>query len=748
MNYLSHRIITMLFLLSLFTGGFTQPKSFSSEKDSIRTLSPAIKVTTTRLEVEPEKLPQKIEVIDKLDLEMTVAEDITDVLKKNSSVDIIQYPGVLAGVGIRGFRPSSGSGINQRTITLFDGRPSGATNFASLQPYGVERIEVVKGPVSALYGPQAMGGVVNIIPLRSDGKVKTKVKAGIGSFETLEGVIHSGGALFDFLNYDLSAAIYNQGKDYRIGSEYSLSKISENRFPNASEIIYSDGSSEKVKDLGDGLIRHYTKYDKKDFSLRLGSNLFDDRIKIDVRGEMYAADGVETPGDIAYGDNDAGIKNISRNDEQIKIKGDLEYNKFSLIQYWTEEFSDRFADFQTGDTMYKNYSGGTEWIGLQAKDDIYLIKDNQHIIKPILTFGIDYNKVQEWSRKWQKDGKEIAPYSPGAEQNDFGVYTQFFGDIMNGLATATFGLRYDNITVEIPESFFFPNNKKRKESFNVVSPSYGLTISPLKGISSKYKITVYHNLGKGFIPQSSGNIAGYNVGKPDITGKVQILRGNPNLKPEENITVDGGIRTVFKDLDITAGVGLYHTVVENFVEYSYDSVPEDMTEFYNNKLYPVATIKTYKNNNDKTKIDGFEWELDWNILHLFKRPEKLILSSGGHTILKSETVSEGIKEEVNNIRDPNFNIGLTYDDQKLLCMQLKTRFSGKQRDTDWASKAYPYPDVIYPAFLITDLSIRVKINENNTVGAQISNVTDENYYEKRGYNLPGRKFGISYELSF
>ena len=153
---------------------------------------------------------------------------------------------------------------------------------------------------------------------------------------------------------------------------------------------------------------------------------------------MYAADGVETPGDIAYGDNDAGIKNISRNDEQIKIKGDLEYNKFSLIQYWTEEFSDRFADFQTGDTMYKNYSGGTEWIGLQAKDDIYLIKDNQHIIKPILTFGIDYNKVQN-GHKMAEDGKEIAPYSPGAEQNDFGGTLNFW-DIMNCLQQLWFAV--------------------------------------------------------------------------------------------------------------------------------------------------------------------------------------------------------------------------------------------------------------------------------------------------------------------
>ena len=73
-----------------------------------------------------------------------MAADITDVLKKNAGVDVVQYNGVLSGVGIRGFRPET-SGINKRSLLLIDGRPSGVTNLATLLLDNVDRIEVMKG---------------------------------------------------------------------------------------------------------------------------------------------------------------------------------------------------------------------------------------------------------------------------------------------------------------------------------------------------------------------------------------------------------------------------------------------------------------------------------------------------------------------------------------------------------------------------------------------------------------------------
>ena len=91
----------------------------------------SVVVTARRVETRLSETPQKIEVIDATDIERSVAADLTDVLKKNSGVDVVQYTGALSGVGIRGFRPQI-SGINKRSLLLIDGRPSGVTNLATL----------------------------------------------------------------------------------------------------------------------------------------------------------------------------------------------------------------------------------------------------------------------------------------------------------------------------------------------------------------------------------------------------------------------------------------------------------------------------------------------------------------------------------------------------------------------------------------------------------------------------------------
>jgi outer membrane receptor for ferrienterochelin and colicin len=132
--------------------------------------SEAVIVTAARVETRKRETPMSVDVIDRTDLERTVAADLTDALKKNAGVDVIQYSGALSGIGIRGFRPQT-SGINKRSLLLVDGRPSGITNLATLMLDDVERIEVLQGPASAVYGSSAMGGVVNVITRQSRGKI-------------------------------------------------------------------------------------------------------------------------------------------------------------------------------------------------------------------------------------------------------------------------------------------------------------------------------------------------------------------------------------------------------------------------------------------------------------------------------------------------------------------------------------------------------------------------------------------------
>ena len=88
-------------------------------------------VTGRRVETRITETPQKVEIVDATDIERTVAADLTDILKKNAGVDVIQYAGVLSGIGIRGFRPQF-SGVNKRSLLLIDGRPSGVTNLGTL----------------------------------------------------------------------------------------------------------------------------------------------------------------------------------------------------------------------------------------------------------------------------------------------------------------------------------------------------------------------------------------------------------------------------------------------------------------------------------------------------------------------------------------------------------------------------------------------------------------------------------------
>ena len=151
-------------------------------------------VTGRRVETRIIETPQKVEIVDATDVVRTVAADLTDLLKKNSGVDVIQYAGVLSGIGIRGFRPQF-SGINKRSLLLIDGRPSGVTNLGTLRLDGIDRIEVLKGAASSVYGSSAMGGVVNVITRQSRGKISGTARVGGGSYGTTEFRDVSGAAL-------------------------------------------------------------------------------------------------------------------------------------------------------------------------------------------------------------------------------------------------------------------------------------------------------------------------------------------------------------------------------------------------------------------------------------------------------------------------------------------------------------------------------------------------------------------------
>lgn len=165
------RIFALIILLSLSATGMAQ----DLERDTLHLED--VVVTGTRNTTDIRHLPQTITVVER------------DALTANERVNILptlmeQVPGLmLTSRGVLGYGVSSGGsggmmlrGISSGTgeiMVLIDGHPQYNGIFGhpisdSYQTLMAERVEVLRGPASLLYGSNAMGGVVNIVTRRSE----------------------------------------------------------------------------------------------------------------------------------------------------------------------------------------------------------------------------------------------------------------------------------------------------------------------------------------------------------------------------------------------------------------------------------------------------------------------------------------------------------------------------------------------------------------------------------------------------
>lgn len=143
-------------------------------------------VTATRDEVPIEQVGSSISVITAKEIEQQQKRTVADALRMVPGLDVKQSGayGGSTSVFIRGAKP-------EHTLVLIDGIEmndptaiGAAYDFANLTTDNIERIEVLSGPQSTLYGSHAMGGVINIITKRGDGKLKAYFSVEGGSHYT------------------------------------------------------------------------------------------------------------------------------------------------------------------------------------------------------------------------------------------------------------------------------------------------------------------------------------------------------------------------------------------------------------------------------------------------------------------------------------------------------------------------------------------------------------------------------------
>ncbi len=123
-----------------------------------------IVVTGTRTEHTLSDSPVEVQLIDQRAIRNSGARDLAELLEREGGVYVSRSTGRGSSIEIQGLS-------GQQVLILLDGRRQigrvfGSIDLTRLRLDGVERVEIVKGPTSALYGADALGGVVNVITRR------------------------------------------------------------------------------------------------------------------------------------------------------------------------------------------------------------------------------------------------------------------------------------------------------------------------------------------------------------------------------------------------------------------------------------------------------------------------------------------------------------------------------------------------------------------------------------------------------
>jgi len=281
-------------------------------------------ITATRTERKIEDLPGQNEVLEAGEIEEFPATSTDDLLQSIANVTVNRSWGIFsknASVTMRGLDAAQG------VLILYNGVPlnktaGGSINWHMISPDRIERIEVIKGPSSALYGNNAMGGVINIITKKSDKKVSGDVRTFGGSYATLGGKFDIEG------NKDINGKKFYWGISgfYRQGDGYII-------------------EPKDVRDSTD--VEVYLREN------RVGATMgyeFNDKNKIEIEYSYY--DDKRGDGRQVYFD-DGGYLKYTTHFVRAKYNGEFAGFKFEADGYFQDENFYQFSESVNSDGNYK-----------------------------------------------------------------------------------------------------------------------------------------------------------------------------------------------------------------------------------------------------------------------------------------------------------------------------------------------------------------------------------------------------------
>ncbi|WP_432378221.1 TonB-dependent receptor [Duganella sp. P38] len=160
--------------------------------------------TGSNLDLSRFETPASIDVVTSAQLMARGDVSLNDAITRAPGISTMGHPGNGgSALSARGFTDSVS------VMRLYDGmrQYGGASLTYPFDTWAIERIEVMRGPASVIYGDGAIGAVVNVVPKQpTRGAIQTEVQAGIGSENSRRFAVGSGGAIDERWSYRVDAS--------------------------------------------------------------------------------------------------------------------------------------------------------------------------------------------------------------------------------------------------------------------------------------------------------------------------------------------------------------------------------------------------------------------------------------------------------------------------------------------------------------------------------------------------------------
>lgn len=683
MQSVFHRIVPLILGASVAANAQTAPQT-TAEAAPVKLEN--VVVTATRSAVSVNDVPSRISIIGADDLTATTGVTLADTLKKNASVDIIQYPGGLSGIGIRGFRPEF-SGTSQHVLVLIDGRPSGATSLGNLPTSAIERIEVLKGPASSLYGANAMAGVVNIITKHSSGPIGGHLSASVGSYETLGGSGAVGGSV-GRVDFDAAASTLTQFDNYT---------------------------------MGNGEVRPNTSMANHSGYFRVGYAL-SDTWRIDASANTYVGIDLEAPGAYTDGTSGQSSKELTLTGGDLRLTGSLDRHAIHATLYGTGEHDKRRTE-TAGLKPYRSAIRETTFEGLQLQDN-WALTDSLSLL-----FGGDYERVENENRSYGTNEARTKPSSVNDERVTTAGFVDATALLFSGRLRLNGGVRYDSIDLTLLATPLRPDVVPGTTTLTTTNPRAGAVFT----LSPHWRL--HATAGRAFVAPLANQLAGYY--DETVGAQRRLTTGNPNLSPETAWTYDAGVGYDNRVLSVDATV--FQTDVEDKIE---SVITTNTTALRQTTYVNASTAKSSGLEIDLAADVGRLWQapagvwrLSGGYTHLFDREQAL---STGVSVLR-------------NVAKDKLNLAFTYAPGRLTLRASARHVRGMWDQDNSKLLVYTGGKgglFEYPSFTVCDLYASFRVLPRQVVALSVDNAFDRFYYEKNDYPLNGRSFKATYRFEF